>query len=74
VTCLPSAREAFIICERGIISIEEAKQFLSPNPLVLVTLQKGSSTAGCMFGLANWQVQLAQSLESPTQCHTYPPQ
>ena len=57
-----------------IIPIEEAKQFQSPNPLVLVTLQKSSSTASCLFGVPNWVAQLAQSLESPTQCHTYPPQ
>jgi hypothetical protein len=43
------------------------------NPLLLVTLQKGASTAVCQYGAFNWSSQSRGSLEGTTQCDTYPP-
>ncbi|MFO1184675.1 MAG: hypothetical protein U1E56_07805 [Bauldia sp.] len=41
------------------------------NPQVIVTLQRGPSTAACQFSAVNWINQVATSLEGTTQCEVY---
>ncbi|HZP19010.1 MAG TPA: hypothetical protein VFB16_02275 [Bauldia sp.] len=38
---------------------------------VLVTLQKGASSAVCGFNASNWSNQAAASLEGTSQCDVY---
>jgi hypothetical protein len=43
------------------------------HPPLIVTLQKGASTAVCIYNAITWSNQSRASLESTTQCSTYPP-
>lgn len=41
------------------------------NPQIVVTLQRGPSTAACQYSATNWFNQVATSLEGNTQCDVY---
>ena len=41
------------------------------NPQVVVTLQRGPSTAACQYSATNWFNQIATSIEGSTQCDVY---
>lgn len=41
------------------------------NPQVVVTLQRGPSTAACQYSATNWFNQVATSIEGNTQCDVY---
>ncbi len=57
-----------------LIPIDMAERWMGvANAIVLVTLQKGSSTAACSYHVSNWHAQAPQSLESQS-CGVYPPQ
>jgi hypothetical protein len=40
-------------------------------PQVLITLQKGASTAACLGAAANWLGQNPSTLENPVLCNAY---
>jgi hypothetical protein len=42
-----------------------------PSPALIVTLQKGASTAACEFAIANWSVQYPDSLNASNPCDTF---